>query len=161
MINSSSSNHTSHKTPLHFWCFALVVVRLANKYLLVQERKHGQTWYVPAGRLEYRETFEQAAIREIEEESGIHAKLDGIIRIQLSPPYFQNTCYRQRIIFTASPIDHTQKPRTYANEDTLGARWVTIEEAKQLPLRGREVLELFEYVDSGKTIYPLDILGHE
>ncbi len=156
-----SSNHLKpHKrSPLPFWCFSIVIVRLGHRFLLVHERKHGQTWYLPAGRLEPGESFEQAAIREVEEESGLKVTLDGIIQVQLSPP-LQGKDYRQRVIFMASPIDDSL-PRNYPNADTLGACWVTIEEAKRLPLRGKEVIEYFEYVRAGKAIYPLDIMGRE
>ena len=34
------------------WFFAIVVVRRGDRFLLVHERKHGQLWYLPAGRVE-------------------------------------------------------------------------------------------------------------
>ena len=49
-------------------CFVLVVVRRADRFLLVQERKYDQRWYLPAGRVEPNETFFQAAARETLEE---------------------------------------------------------------------------------------------
>jgi len=37
------------RDPIPTWCFALVVVRLGERWLLVHERKHGQGWYLPNG----------------------------------------------------------------------------------------------------------------
>ena len=45
------------RTPSATWFFALVVVRRGDRFLLVHERKHGQTWYLPAGRVEPGETL--------------------------------------------------------------------------------------------------------
>jgi len=39
------------REPIQTWYFALVVVRLQHRFLLVHERKHGQKWYLPAGRV--------------------------------------------------------------------------------------------------------------
>ena len=158
-MSESSKRSKKEKKPLSFWCFSLVVVRLGRRFLLVQERKHGQTWYLPAGRVEQGESFAQAAIREVEEESGIKVALDGILQMQLTPPS-GGVNYRQRIVFSAYPIDDTL-PRDYPNSETLGARWVTIEEAQQLPLRGLEVIEYFKSVNSGQMTYPLSLIERE
>ena len=144
---------------MSFWCFSLVVVRLGRRFLLVKEQKHGQSWYLPAGRVEQGESFEMGACREVYEEAGIQVTLDGIIRIELAPP-LHHRHYRQRVIFTAFPNDDTA-PRNFPNSETLEARWVTIEEAKHLNLRGNEVLDILQYVQSGKAIYPLSILTME
>lgn len=39
-------------SPIPTWYFALTVVRRENQFVLVHERKHGQLWYLPAGRVE-------------------------------------------------------------------------------------------------------------
>ncbi|MCA9712212.1 MAG: NUDIX domain-containing protein, partial [Myxococcales bacterium] len=69
------------RVPLPTWTFALVVVRLGPRFLLVHERKHGGGWYLPAGRVEPGETIAAAAIRETREEAGIPIVLDGILRV--------------------------------------------------------------------------------
>ncbi len=146
------------RTPIPTWCFALVVVRLGHRFLLVHERKHGQRWYLPAGRIEPGETLQQGALREVHEESGLHVRLDGVLRIEHSPrPGGQA---RMRVIFIASPIDDTP-PLQGPNEHSLEARWVTLEEAQTLPLRGFEVTEIFRYVQQGAPIYPMSLLSLE
>ena len=73
------------RDPIPTWCFALVVARLGHRFLLVQERKHGQTWSLPAGRVESGESIAEAAVRETLEEAGVPVLLDGILRIEYSP----------------------------------------------------------------------------
>lgn len=69
------------REPIPTYCFALVVVRLGRRFLLVHERKHGQGWYLPAGRVEPGESFEAAALRETLEESGVPVVLEGVLRV--------------------------------------------------------------------------------
>jgi len=69
--------------PIPTWFFAVVVVRRADRFLLVRERKHGQTWYLPAGRVEPGETLSAAACRETMQEAGIAITLTGVLRIGL------------------------------------------------------------------------------
>ena len=90
------------RTPIPTWCFSLVVVRLGHRFLLVHERKHGQHWYLPAGRVEPGETFTEAAIRETREEAGIDVIPEGIIRIEHGPT---TQGARMRAIFVARPRD--------------------------------------------------------
>jgi phosphatase NudJ len=40
------------REPIPTWYFALVVVVSGDRFLRVHERKHGQLWYLPAGRVE-------------------------------------------------------------------------------------------------------------
>ncbi len=134
------------------WCFAVAVVRKGHRFLLVQE-KDG-TWYFPAGRLELGETFSKAAVRECMEESGVPIQLTGILRVEHSP---SREGARFRVIFAGFPQDDTP-PRAVPNPDTLGARWVTLDEATQLPLRGVEVPDVMRAVLGGAAVYPTRLL---
>ena len=49
------------RDPIPTWFFALVVVRQGDRFLLVHEAKHGQDWYLPAGRVEPGESLTDAA----------------------------------------------------------------------------------------------------
>jgi 8-oxo-dGTP pyrophosphatase MutT (NUDIX family) len=73
------------REPIPTWYFALVVVRLQHRFLLVHERKHGQNWYLPAGRVEPGESLVEAARRETLEESGVPVVIEGILRIEHTP----------------------------------------------------------------------------
>jgi phosphatase NudJ len=148
------------KKPIESWMFALVVVRKGNRFLLVHERKHGQRWYLPAGRVEFGETFPEAAKREVLEEAGVPISLDGILRIEHSPRLDGSA--RMRMIFLASPIDDTS-PKSEPDDESLEARWVTIEELDTLgySLRSPEVIRLFEQVQRGVTVMPMSMLTQE
>ncbi len=145
------------REPIPMWCFAIVVVRRSDRFLVVQEAKHEQHWYVPAGRVELGESFEQAAVRETLEEAGIAVRPLGILRIEHTP---ELAGARMRIIFLAEPIDDTP-PKQLPDSESRQARWVTLAELAALPLRGPEVPHLFEFVAAGGKVFPLSIMQPE
>lgn len=145
------------RDPIPSWFFAIVIVRRGDQFLLIHERKHGQHWYVPAGRVEPGESFIVAACREVLEESGIPVHLTGIVRFEHSPSLKGS---RMRVVFVAEPLDDTP-PKASPDDDSLGADWVRLEELSEYPLRGEEVREMFAYLSSGGPVYPLTILQAE
>lgn len=143
--------------PIPTWCFALVVVRFGHRFLLVHERKHGQRWYLPAGRVEAGETFIEAAIRETYEEAGIDIAIEGILRVEHTPI---PEGARIRVLFVAHPISD-RPPKREPDNESLEAAWVSMDELEQFPLRGDEVRALFEQVTEGAPIYPLSLFQFE
>lgn len=139
------------------WFFAMAVVRLGRRFLVVRERKHGQLWYLPAGRVEPGETIVEAAERETLEESGVPVTVEGLLRVEHSP---SPGGARVRVFVVARPKDDTP-PRGEPNEHSLEARWVTLDELGALPLRGDEVRAVFEYVAKGGAVFPLAALTDE
>jgi 8-oxo-dGTP pyrophosphatase MutT (NUDIX family) len=140
------------REPIPTWCFSLVLVRLGRRFLLVHERKHGQLWYIPAGRVEPGETFAMAARRETMEEAGVDIVLEGVLRIEHTPVGGA----RMRVIFVARPADD-RPPKSVADEESLGAGWFTIEDMAGLPLRSQEVVELAREVADGALIHPMSL----
>ncbi|KYF67517.1 NUDIX domain-containing protein [Sorangium cellulosum] len=145
------------RSPIPTWCFAVVLVKLGDRFLLVHERKHDQLWYLPAGRVEPGETFAEAACREALEETGVPVKLQGILRIEHSPSALQA---RMRVIFLARPADDTP-PKREPDKHSLEARWVALKELRALPLRGPDVEPLCRGVLAGAPVFPLSLLGPE
>jgi phosphatase NudJ len=145
------------REPIPTWFFSVVVVRKDVHYLLVHESKHGQHWYLPAGRVETGETLKAAALRETLEEAGIPVRITGLIRLE-------HTAYpggaRIRAIFLAEPISDTPL-KSVADDESLGAAWVKLDELDAFPLRGDDVRELIEYVELGGEIYPLSLIAAE
>ncbi|MDC0717053.1 NUDIX domain-containing protein [Nannocystis bainbridge] len=137
--------------------FALVVVRRADRFLVVHEVKHGQLWYLPAGRVEQGEALLEGAAREVLEETGIPVALTGVLRIEHTA-HAEMT--RVRVFFTAEPVDD-RPPKSHADEHSLEARWVTLAELRALPLRGEEVEELFAAVERGLPVHPLSLITSE
>jgi ADP-ribose pyrophosphatase YjhB (NUDIX family) len=146
------------KDPIPTWFFVLVVVRRGDRFLLVQERKHHQSWYLPAGRVEQNEDFVSAAKRETLEESGVEIDLQGIVRIEHSPRPDGRS--RVRVIFAATARGDAE-PKQFADEHSLGATWFSLDELRALPLRGQEVPELLAYVRDGAPLYPLELITAE
>jgi phosphatase NudJ len=145
------------RDPIPTWCFALVVVRRDDRFLIVHERKHGQRWYLPAGRVEPGETFGEAAIRETREEAGIEVVLDGVLRIEHSP---SADGARMRVVFVGHAADD-RAPKAVADDESLGAVWATIDELDRYPLRGEEVRALFAHIATGAPVHPLALLTYE
>ena len=145
------------RDPIPTYYFALVVVKSGNRFLLVQERKFGQTWYVPGGRAEPGETLALAAQRETLEEAGIRVRLTGVLRLEHSP--FPEMS-RVRAVFLAVPLDD-EALKQEADDESLRAEWVTLDELAQYPLRGPEVEKMFRYVAAGGVVAPLDFIQEE
>jgi len=144
------------REPIPTYYFALVVVRRGHRFLLTQEKKYGSTWAVPGGRVEVGESLAEAAVREVFEETGVPIALDGVLRVEHTP----GEQARFRILFTGYPIDDTP-PKDAADEESLRAAYFTLEEIRELPLRGAELGVLLESVLGGRAVYPLDVLGRE
>jgi 8-oxo-dGTP pyrophosphatase MutT (NUDIX family) len=143
--------------PVPTWCIALVVVRLGRRFLLVRERKFGQRWYLPAGRAEPGEPFAEAARRETLEEAGVPVVLEGVLRVEHSP---RPDAARMRVVFVARPADDTP-PKSVADEESLEARWFTLEEFAGLELRADEARAFCQYVADGGAVHPLSVLAFE
>src|SRR5262245_27987495 len=146
------------REPIPTWFFALVVVRKGDRFLVVQEHKHGQLWYLPAGRVEPGEGLCAAAVRETLEETGVPVVLEGVLKVQHTPHPGGFT--RVRVIFLARPADDTP-PKSVADGESLQAAWVTLDELDRLPLRGKEVARLLREVAAGMPVAPLSLLGTE
>ena len=144
------------RTPIPTWYFVVVAVRHGDRLLVIQERKHGQLWYLPAGRVEPGEDFFTAAKRETFEEAGILVTLDGVIRVEHLP--VEKSHARLRVVFAASCDEDYEE---LGGIDSLQARWVTLAQLDSLSLRGEEVRSLFEYLAAGGTVFPLAVLGRE
>jgi ADP-ribose pyrophosphatase YjhB (NUDIX family) len=145
------------RTPIPTWYFAMAVVRLGPRFLLCQERKYGSTWSIPGGRVEPGEQLVEACLREVLEETAVPVMIDGILRVEHTP---SGNGARVRVVFAATPRDDTP-PKSVADEESLQARWLTLDEIATLPLRGSDLRALLESVAAGRAIYPLDLLGRE
>ena len=144
------------RSPIPTWYFALVVVRRGHRFLLTQEKKYGSCWSIPGGRVEPGESLVTAAVREVFEETGVPIRIDGIFRIEHAAA---ESTVRMRVLFAGTPIDDTP-PKTTPDEESLGAAWLTLDEIRERPLRGAELRALLESVESGRQIFPLELLGN-
>jgi 8-oxo-dGTP pyrophosphatase MutT (NUDIX family) len=145
------------RTPIPTWYFALAVVRLGRRFLLTQERKYGEAWTIPGGRVEVGESLAAAAVREVREETGIPIQLEGVLRVEHSTTA---AGARVRVIYVATPTDDSD-PKDVADAESLRAAWLTLDEIRALKLRGADLRALLEDVARGCPVYPLGLIGLE
>jgi ADP-ribose pyrophosphatase YjhB (NUDIX family) len=136
----------------------MVVVRRGAEFLLVHERGHGQTWYLPGGRVEPGERIVDAAVRETLEEAGVRVTIEGVLRVEHSP--HPSGTARCRVFFLAKP-EGESTPKSEPDEHSLEARWLEIEALRALPLRGEEAFEIIAAVTAGAPVFPLAVLTYE
>lgn len=146
------------RDPIPTWFFALVVVRQGDRFLLVHEAKHGQGWYLPAGRVEPGESLTHAAVRETLEEAGVPVALDGVLRVEHTPR--PDGTARVRVIFVGHPAADVP-PKSIADEESLEAAWFALDALDRLPLRTPEVREILRHVQDGGPVHPLDLIVEE
>jgi 8-oxo-dGTP pyrophosphatase MutT (NUDIX family) len=143
------------RDPIPTWFFVKVVVRQADHFLLVQECSFGQTWHLPAGRVEPGETLLAAAIRETLEETSVPIVLEGILRVEHSP--YPDKAFLG-VIFLAHPAAEVP-PKSTPDDESMCATWFTFGDIQRLSLREPDVLEVLRYVVEGGQPSPLTLLA--
>jgi 8-oxo-dGTP pyrophosphatase MutT (NUDIX family) len=107
------------------------------------EKPQGDTWGLPAGKLEKGEDPRMAAVREVQEEVGIQLKPDDLQEVVKLYIRLDNVDY----VFTAFRVRLLRMPKVQLDLDAhVEARWVTVEEALKLPLilGGKEILQAYQ-----------------
>ena len=100
------------------------IIEKEGKYLLVQEAKKKcyEKWNFPAGHLDFNESLEQGAIREIKEDTGCDVKLDGVC-------YVANRILEDdlfvMIVFNAKLINENIE---FDKEEILDVKWFDYDE---------------------------------
>lgn len=100
------------------------VIEKDGKFLLVQEGKascYGK-WNLPAGRLDFNETLEQGAIREIKEETGCDVELTGVLSVSnkaLKDDIFITIVFATKLI---------NENITFDKKEILDVQWFSYDE---------------------------------
>jgi len=152
-----------HKNSVVMFGFAVVVVQHPDGRYCAVEESRDRGWWLPAGRLEAGETFQEAALRETKEEAGIDVELKGILRVEYSPG---RDHARMRVVFYAVPKDPNAPLKSVPDKESNSARWVTIADLEKLAkippgLRGGELVEWGRYLDAKKPVFPMSVLANE
>lgn len=93
-----------------------------REYLIVYEQ-FSQCWSLPKGRMEPGETEQQAALRELFEETGLTARLDDVAPARVEYPIF--AIGRKEVLFFPAQVTGTPKAREGEIER---CKWVNAEE---------------------------------
>jgi len=109
---------------------AATVLERDGRYLFVQEKKEKfyGLWNFPAGKLESNETPEEAAVREVKEETGYSVKLIGKIGVWKAT--VTKHVYVGEIIGGDLNIP---------NNEIMDAQWFTLEELKNMQEKLRHI----------------------
>lgn len=132
------------------------IIEKDGKYLLVQEAKKKcyKKWNFPAGHLDFNESLEQGAVREIKEETGCDVELDGICYIAnriLEDDLFVMIAFNAKLIKEDIKFD---------KEEILDVKWFDYEDIVNKmdnELRGSYVKKSVMN-QKNKLIAPIDIV---
>ena len=132
------------------------IIEKDGKYLLVQEaqKKCYKKWNFPAGHLDFNESLEQGAIREIKEETGCDVKLNGICYI--ANRILENELFVM-IVFNAIIIN---EKISFNKEEILDAKWFDYDEIvnhMENELRGKYVRQAV-INQNKKMVAPIEII---
>jgi 8-oxo-dGTP diphosphatase len=118
------------------------VVRKSDTFLLVQEKQEKVygLWCLPAGHVDVGETIEDAAKREVKEETGLEVVVGRKIGI-----YQDKASESVKHAYVAVVVGGTLSPQ---DEEILSAEWLTLDEIRKLnedkKLRNQWVLDAIE-----------------
>jgi 8-oxo-dGTP diphosphatase len=95
-----------------------------GRVLMVRQRRHyGVHWEFPSGYNEAGESYEQAAAREVHEETGIEVEIGALVCTMV---WEREHDQRRNLLayFLATPLDPAPEPRAQTEEDIEAASFV-------------------------------------
>lgn len=103
----------------------VVVLNGSGEFLLIR-RTDNDNWALPGGAMDPGESMTQAAVREVEEETGIQCEVTGLVGVYTNPRhvilYTSNNEVRQEfsLVYTARAVTGEPRPSNESSE----VRWV-------------------------------------
>jgi ADP-ribose pyrophosphatase YjhB (NUDIX family) len=126
-----------------------VVLNKDNKILLVRHKKGNQRyWVLPGGRLEYGETFEECAVRELKEETGLDVEVERFLFLSeaIAPDRSRHIV---NIFIKAKVVGGTMK---LGDEPVLaGVDFMALEDLEKLSLFPPVSQEIIESLAAGAS----------
>jgi len=102
-------------------------------------RPHREDWSFPKGKLDPGETFEECALREVVEETGLTCRLDRFVGVT------EYTHRKGRPKIVAYWLMSVESGEFTVNDEADEIRWCTIKEAMKLATYDRDI-ELLEMI---------------
>ena len=131
-----------------------VVVVDDNDRIALVHRKDNGLWALPGGGIEYGESIEDCAVREVKEETGLDVALTGLVGIYSNPHHVIayddgevrqqfSLCYTSRLIGGELSYD----------EESTDIAWVAPEEIAGLDMNPSMKLRIDHYLEHRTTPY--------
>ncbi|KAF5281775.1 hypothetical protein FQA39_LY17694 [Lamprigera yunnana] len=117
---------------------AAVLINNNNEVLMMQEAKQSCAgkWYLPAGRMEKGESICEAAVREVQEETGLDIECTTLLLIEFAGGSWI------RFVVTGIVIGGTLKTPSQADSESLQAKWVP--DLNELNLRATDIVNVVD-----------------
>jgi len=127
-----------------------LIINPDDKVLMIRTYKWSNLWGIPGGKIKTNETSYAALVREVKEETNLDVQDVEFVMV--------HDCIHSREFFKPAHflllnyVAHTSSSDVTLNEEADEYRWVTIEEAYDLPLNKPTRTLLDEYVERQKTV---------
>jgi phosphoglycolate phosphatase len=110
-----------------------LIFDLDNRVLMIRTHKWSNLWGIPGGKTRFGETSEAALRREIKEETDLEIERIDFVLVQdcIHSREFYRDAHFVLLNYTARCLG---SPQVRLNEEAVEFRWVTLEDARRLPL---------------------------
>lgn len=132
-----------------------VVVTADSSSILLIRRTDNGNWALPGGAIDLGESIEQAAVREVEEETGVRCRLTGVVGLYSNPrhliEYTSDGEVRQEfsIVLTATAV----RGRLRTSDESSVVRWVAPAELTKYPMHASMRQRIEHYLSPQASPY--------